>query len=166
MSFNFSELNLSGAEVQSGGSMLKPGKYIATVKEVKVTPTSKNDGSVKMDLVLEAANGGGTIKHWINLYNKTSAEATRIGRNELKTLLHFGGHPNPNQPGDVALIKNLTVGLLIKEAKYTKNGVEKTGSEVGAFIDPAEVDPERYTPRPLAAPPEKKGDGFADDIPF
>ena len=78
MSFNFNELNLSDSEVSSGSVILKPGKYIAKIRDVKVTPSKKNDGSMVMALRVEDANGAGSINHRINLLVKSSAEATRI----------------------------------------------------------------------------------------
>lgn len=164
MSFNFNELNLTDSEVSSGSVILKPGKYVAKIKDAKVSPSKKNDGSMVMSLRVEDVNGGGSINHWINILVKSSAEATRIGRSELKTMLFYGGHQNPDKPGDVSTINGLTVGVLIGEEKYMKDGVEKSGSTVKAFIDPAEVDPSKFTPKVL--PAKKQGDGFGDDIPF
>lgn len=165
MSFNFNELNLTDSDVNSGSVILKPGKYVAKIKDVKVAPSKKGDGSMVMSLKVEDIASGASINHWINILVKSSAEATRIGRSELKTLLFFGGHANPDRPGDVSLINGLTVGVVVGETTYTKNGEERKGSEVKAFIDPAEVDPTKFTPKTL---PEKKasGDGFGDDIPF
>lgn len=167
MSFNFNELNLSDAEVQTGGLMLKPGRYVVKVKDAKVGDTKNRDGGKVMTVQLEDTNGGGSITHWINVASR-SAEAQRIGRNELKTLLHFGGHPNPDRPGDVALIKGLVVGCIVKPSKFTKNGVEKEGSEVGNFVDPADIDPAKYTPRPPLAQKQQAPsvNQFSDDIPF
>jgi hypothetical protein len=161
MSFNFNELNLTDNEISTGAVILKPGKYVVKIKDTKVEP-SKSGGMI-MKVKLEDVNGGGSLNHWINLLVKTSAEATRIGRSELKTMLFYGGHPNPDRPGDVNLINGLTVGVVIKEEKYTKNGMEKNGSAVAAFIDPAEVDPQRYTPK---AAPVKKASTMDDEIPF
>jgi len=163
MSFNFNELNLSDAQVSTGGVSLKPGKYVVKVVDAKIGPSKKNDGSTILSLKLDDVNGGGSINHWINLLVKTSAKATEIGRDELKTLLFYGGHPNPNRPGDVSLIKGLTVGVVIVGKPYTKDGVEKMGSEVKAFIDCAEVDPSKYTPKTA---PEPKSNKFEDEIPF
>lgn len=166
MSFNFNELNLSDADVSSGGNYLKPGKYVVKVSDVKIAPSKKNDGSMVMALKISDVNSGGSLNHWINILVKSSVQATEIGRSELKTLLFYGGHPNPDKPGDVSLINGLTVGVVIGESKYTdkRTGEEKTGSEVKAFIDPSEIDPSRFSPKAL--PEKKQGDGFSDEIPF
>ncbi len=162
MSFDFSELSLSSYDISTGAQMLKPGKYVCVIKDAKVGPNKQKTGVV-MTVDLESVGGEGSIKTWINLTSQ-NAEATRIGRSELKTMLHFAGHPNPDRPGDVSTIKGLKVGVLIRANNYKKDGVDKEGVEVAAFIDKHEVSPETYTP--TLPPIKKKEDNFGDDIPF
>lgn len=166
MSFNFNELNLSSYEI-SGGSVLPPGKYVCEVKSAKVEPTAKKDGSMRLAVKLSDLDGAGNINANINVYINGSAEATRIGRNELKSLLFYGGHPNPNSPSDVNTMIGLKVGVVVKERKYIKDGVEKTAHDVAAFIDPHEVKPEVYKKKELPTQAAKSAqDNLADDIPF
>ncbi len=164
--FSFSELNLSGFDVSTGG-VLKPGRYVCKPKELKLENTKANDGSKILTMSLQDVAGGGSIKHRINVHNRNK-QATEIGRKELKNLLFYGGHSNPDFPGDISTWPELTVGVVVKEEPYTDNyGQPKTGSKVGYFVDPADVDPEHYTPKQL--PAKKAGataGGFSDDIPF
>lgn len=162
--FNFNDLNLSGIEVSTGGSILKPGRHIVKVKDLKVQPTKANDGSQSLAMNLVEANGEGSLKHWINVFIRTSAKATEIGREELKALLTWGGHPNPDKPGVPSSWPELTVGVMVKEEPYTKDGVTKTGSKVHYFCDPAEIDPTNYTPRQVVK--KVASAPLNDDIPF
>lgn len=149
--FDFRDLNLSSVEVSAGSSVLKPGKHIVRVSEAKIVPTKKNDGSKQLFIKVGGLNGEGVISHWINMHIVGSPKASEIGREELKSLLVWGGHPNPNHPGDVASIVGLTVGVIVKAKEYTKDGEERTGSVISRFIDPADIDPTNYTPKALPA---------------
>lgn len=81
------------------------------------------------------------------MYVVGSPKATEIGREELKSLLVWGGHPNPNHPGDVASIVGLKVGVIVRANEYVKDGEKRTGSEIARFIDPADIDPANFTQR-------------------
>lgn len=149
--FDFRDLNLSSVEVSSGSSILQPGKHVVSVLEAKVSPTKANDGSKALAIKVGGLNGEGTLSHWINLYSAKSPKATEIGREELKSLLVWGGHPTPNHPGDVASIVGLKVGVIVRANEYTKDGQVRTGSEIAKFIDPADVDPANFTPKAIPA---------------
>lgn len=171
--FSFNEMNLTNNEISTGG-FLKKGRYVAEVSEAAVKDNKSKDGKL-LELKFTDTHGAGSIRYWLNLTNK-NPDAQRIGRNELKTLLFFGGHPNPNQPGDVALIKKLKVGIVVDESPYKDNfGNEKTRSEVVAIIDPHEIEPEKYQKRvvpPKAAANQQQQAATAaaavnaDDVPF
>jgi hypothetical protein len=170
MSFSFNELNLSGVAVNTG-TFLQPGKYLARVKEAKVESTKS--GGAKATIKFEEINGGGSITHWINLHLPGKDKATQIGREQFKSLLFFGGHPNPDKPEDINSVKGLVVGIQVRENKYTKDGVEKTGVEVGYVFDPAELDPVNYQPKTATEVSPSAGvqaavgsDIKSDEIPF
>ncbi len=172
--FSLDELNLSSVEIQSGSNRLKPGKYVAKVIDAQLTDTSKKDGSKRLALEFEDLNGSGRIKQSINVFNKGSAKATEIGRSELKSLLFYGGHPNPDRPGGIHMIKGLIVGILVGEEPYTdqKTGEKKVGTEVKYFIDPHDVDPIKFPTAKVATAVASKAHAaprastFDDTIPF
>lgn len=169
MSFNLNELNLSNSKINSGGRMLEPGRYIVRTKGAQLKDTKKRDGSKAIEVDLVDINGGGSIRAWINVFNVASKEAERIGREQLKSILFFGGHPNPDQPGDISSYNGLEVGISVKATTYTdkSTGQTRTSSDVTAFFDPAELDSTRTrkstTPKPSVA-----SGAFVrgDDIPF
>lgn len=167
--FNLTDLNLSDVEVQSGGGFLKPGRYVVKTSEAKLVPLGSNDGSMKVEVKLTEVNGAGSYKAGLNVYNRKSTTNTEIARKQLKAMLTFGGHHNPDHPGAISSYNGLTVGVVIKESgSYVdKNGVTRTGSDVSAFIDPAEIDPATYTPRVIASRPTGAAPAaFTDGIPF
>lgn len=163
--FNFGSLNLSGVGVSSGRVGLTPGKHIVRVKSAEIVKNNKGTIQLKIDCV----GREGSLFYWINLMVPHSKEATRIGQSELKSLLYYGGHPNPDQPGDISLINGLEVGVVVKTESYTPQGTnqQKTRTTVAKFCDPAEIDTQR-APRPPLAPSaaSASSDGLGDDIPF
>lgn len=175
MSFNFQSLNLSGVDVSSGGSLLKPGEYIAKVTEAKVIDTSDKSGK-RLEVKFSDVNGAGTISYYMNIYLPGKTEATNIGRGELKTLLYYGGHPNYNAPGDVTSIKGLTVGIRVVEDTYVSKGITKTTSQVKSVFDPAKLDPTNFVAKPVPKKEAANGTfstmaatgtgGMNDEIPF
>jgi hypothetical protein len=70
---------------------------------------------------LEDVDGSGSIRHWINVRHKTSDMAQEIGQRQLKSLLQFGGHPNPDKPGDINTIQGLYVGVVVGMSKERRN---------------------------------------------
>lgn len=159
MAFSFNDLNLSGVEAAGGSSTLKPGRYQCKVTDAKLRDT--RSGGKQIEVSLEDVSGGGAIRCWINVFVPSSDQATRIGREQLKALLTFGGHTNPDKPGDIGSLKGLKPGVSVSSQTYTKDGEERTGSSVKYFFDPAEIGASK-----ASAP---AGDGFSDlkdDIPF
>lgn len=161
--FSFKELNLSGVEVSSAGATLKPGRHAVEVIEATVKDTKAN--GKMLEIKLNSLEGEGAIRMWINLHVPSSQEATRIGREQLKALLVFGGHPSPDKPGDVATLKGLTVGVSVGSEEYTdKNGNKRDGSKVKSFFPATDIDP-KYAGK---SKPKTTGglDDMDDDIPF
>lgn len=163
--FSFDNLNLSGVTVGGTSRRLKAGRFVCEIKSAVVIDTAKKDGSKKLELTLDDVAGSGAIKHNINVYLVGKPEATEIGRKELKSVLFYGGHPNPDRPGDVSSMRGLKIGVVVKDAPYTDRltGQPKNGSEVAFVTDPAEIDPANYAPRAAAAPAKTS---IEDDIPF
>jgi len=125
MSWSFRDLNLTGVEVQTGGS-LKPGRYVCRVSDPKIKET--RNGGRQVEVRLTDINGSGSVRDFISVYvpgNTENAQtAQRIGRERLKSLLVFGGHPNPDEPGDIKTLDGLIVGVNVEQSEdYEKDGV-------------------------------------------
>ncbi len=158
----FGNINLSQVQAEEGRKTLPPGSYTCVIKSAKVEDTKGGDGK---KLVVELADkaGGGSVTDIINLHNR-NPQATEIGLRRLKALLVAAKHPNPNQPGDVASLKGLTVGVHVEQSddwKDAQGNVRKGGGKprnYGAYFTPEGV-----------AGGTNSADGkpaFNDDIPF
>lgn len=169
MAFNINELNLSNIAVSTGGSRMKPGKYICVTKNAKLENTKANDGSKLLYIEVENRNGD-TLPIRINVHLVKSKQATEIGRSQLKSMLVYGGHPTPDTPGDITSFNKLVVGVAVEKSTYKKDGVDKEGSEFHYFFDPHELEPERYAKKVFVNPVQKAdpltGEIQDDDIPF
>ena len=169
MSFSFDNLNLENVTIQSGGA-LSPGRHVCVIKKAEAQKSRAGGGMIAFQF--EEVNGNGQIRNWINVYVPSSEKATRIGREELKTILVLGSHPNPESPfadAPVSALAGLTVGVRVKEDKYIKDGEERTGSKVVGYFDPAEVGSTASSPTASATPDEATSStstDMDDDIPF
>lgn len=135
---SFGDLDLTEYETQGEGG-LEPGRYVATIAEAKMVPTKSGTGRmVEVKLVVP---GQGAITDRINTYNPNEI-AQRIGRERLKTLLTYSGHPNPNRPGDVASMRNRKVGIVVVKGEDWTNdrGERRPGraelKKSGAYFKP------------------------------
>ncbi len=167
MSFNFKELSLSGVELSTSPQILTPGRYIVEVTDASLKQT-KNGGTA-VELSMSDTKGGGSIRAWLNVQVPSSKPATRIGREQLKALLTFGGHPTPDNPSDIASLKGLKVGASVGKDTYTTdNGEEKTGSKLKGFFDPSEIDPDAKPVSPSQSSGEASSSSkdLDDEIPF
>ncbi len=166
--FSLSNLNLSGVDLSSGGGYLKPGRYIVKTSEAKLVPLASNDGSMKLEIRLTATDGSGSLVARLNIHNKKSKENTEIALKELKSMLFYGGHPNPDFPGAISTYNGLTVGALIKAGQQykDKNGVDRIASDPSAFFDPADIDPVNFSPRPGLPKQNTASRPLDDGIPF
>jgi len=161
MSFSFNDLNLSGVQVTSGSDTLKPGRYHCEITEAKLRDT--RTGGKQIEVSLKDLSGSGSIRCWLNVHVPSSEQATRIGREQLKAMLTFGGHASPDKPSDIATLKGLKPGVRVVSDTYQQDGEERTGSTVKGFFDPSEIGGKS------SAPPkenEKSDDDLDDDIPF
>lgn len=144
--FSFGNLSLSGVTAAAGISVLAPGKYVCKVKEAVIEDTKNKGGKV---LKVKLACDSGVITANINVFNP-SAEAQRIGLEQLKALLVFGGHPDPDNIGQhgVQSIRGLTVGVVVSPDSY--NG--QPSSKVSGFMKPEDV-PAGNSTGPAASAP-------------
>lgn len=147
MTFSFSNLSLSGVEAAAGSSVLAPGKYVVKVTEAKVEDTKAGTGKV---LKLRLSCKAGVISDNINVYNP-SAEATKIGLEQLKSLLVNGGHPDPDNIGahGVQSIVGLTVGVVVGSEMYQGS----PSSKVKGYLKPEVVGATPSAPAAAAAAP-------------
>jgi len=170
MSFSFDNLNLENVTIQSGGA-LSPGRHVCVIKKAEAQKSRAGGGMIAFQF--EEVNGNGQIRNWINVYVPSSEKATRIGREELKTMLTYAGHANPNHPfandAPVSSLAGLTVGVRVVSDTYMKDGEERTGSAVKGYFDPAEVGSTASSPTASATPNEATSStstDMDDDIPF
>tara|TARA_R110002124_G_scaffold159517_2_gene326771 strand:+ start:8763 stop:9251 length:489 start_codon:yes stop_codon:yes gene_type:complete len=162
MAFSFNELNLSATKLSSGSSTLKPGRYQCEVTDAKLKDT--RTGGKQIEVSLNDLAGGGAIRVWLNVHLPNSVEATRIGREQLKAMLTYGGHATPDNPSDLGSLKGLKPGVSVASDSYVSDGETRTGSTVKGFFDPAEIGGTSVnTPTTLANPSAQDLD---DEIPF
>lgn len=137
MAFSFNDLNLGSYDVGGAGQTLKPGRYVCEVKDVSLRDT--RTGGKQVEVTLADVKSGLQIRHWINVHVPSSEQATRIGREQLKALLTFGGHKTPDNPSDIASLRGLRPGVSVGQDSYEKDGETRSGSAVKGYFDPAEL---------------------------
>ena len=163
MAFSFNDLDLTNVNVSTGGAMLSPGDYVAEITGAKMIKTKDKTGD-RLEVKFSDVKGGGSINHWLNLNLPGKPEPTKIGREQLKTLAYFGGHPNPDKPSDVKTLVGLKVGIRVIETTYDN----KKSAEVQYVCDPAKVDPTNFVakPEPVKAVQPFLAAVGGDSIPF
>lgn len=158
MSFNFSSLDLTEVNQESGRRTLAAGDHSCRISDVEIKDTRSGG---KMLIIEMTGDGGQKVNDRINIVNN-SKEAVEIGRARLKHLLEMAGHPNPNQPKDVNSIKGLSVGV------HVVDGADWADQE--GMIRKGGGEPRRSAPyfkaTASSTSPAKDDDGFGDGIPF
>lgn len=156
--WNFGSLDLSGVEESAGSTRLAEGIY-----HVKCTDARLEDGvgsNKKLVIELEDTAGSGDIRQILNIKH-TSSQAQEIALRQLKTFLVSSGHPSPDNPKDIATLKNLECKIRVGVGKPWKNneGREVQTTEVKSFmpLDTASGSDDK-------AP--AKGNNMDDEIPF
>lgn len=160
----FATLNLCGVEEEQGSRTLPEGDHVCRISSAKLEKTVSGSG-IKLVLQFDGLNGG-YVRDVINIANE-SAQATEIGRRRLKHLLIQANHPNPDQPGDVATMVGLIVGVHVAKGEDWRDdsGQIRSGGGMPRKNVPyfrAKQD-QSFTvtqPRPAA------NDSFMDEIPF
>lgn len=166
MSFSFDKLNLGGVQASGASTMLRAGRYVCTARNAALSDTKS--GGKYIEVELNDNNDMGSIKAYLNVHIPASETATRIGREQLKALLTFGGHKDPDNIGQhgIASINGLKTGVLVVSESYIKDGETRTGSKVKGFFDPKGFAPSTspsVTPHNSQAPVAPP---LNDDIPF
>jgi len=96
MTFNMNELSLANVEMKNVQRKLKAGQYVCKVTDAKLQATKAKNGSMIILVSFEDLKSGDTIDTSLNVHNVTSKQATQIGREQLKKLCVYGGHPTPD----------------------------------------------------------------------
>ena len=184
--WSFNNLNLSDVTAQRSTPGLPEGKHVCVINDAEVK-TSRS--GFQIVLVLEEINGLGVTKDNITLHSNSNEDnykmAERIGKERFKAVLECGGHPNPNNPGDIHSIEGLVVGVICERSedwvgddgntrpggvKPRRNGAYIKASELG-YDGPLKV-PARgggaktSASRPASRPMAPAGADLDDDIPF
>lgn len=135
--FDLNSLNLSGVQAAAGSSVLPPGRYVCKVRSCKLADTKAKDGSKMIEVLLSEINGKGVITARINIHNVKSAEATRIGREQLKALAVHSGAPDPDAPFATGInaLNDSQVGVVVGSEQYQG----EARSRVNGFCDPKTV---------------------------
>lgn len=164
MAFSFNNLNLENVQAAAAADTLKPGRYHCEVKKAEIKQTRTGGSQIEVTLVDQG--GAGSIRAWINVHVPSSSEATRIGREQLKSLLVFGGHKNPDHPGDIKTLVGLKPGVTVTSDDYEKDGETRKGSKVRGFFDPSEMGGSGAAPKSAPKVDAPPGMGLDDEIPF
>lgn len=150
MNFDFSSLNLSGVEAQRGSTSLRPGRHGCRTSDAEIKTTQA--GGKQVFVKLTEINGQGITQDYITVAHpkaatdEKAAMSVRIGLERLKALLTYGGHPNPDNPGDIKSINGLVVGVNVEEGDpwvddkgVTRKGGGKPRQKGGAYFKASEL---------------------------
>ena len=149
-------VDLTDNAVSEGMPLLKTGVYDAVSCDVE----TKDHKNGKMLIVTFNDKGGtGQIKFNFN-YIHSSADAQRIGRDQMKTFLTHGGHTDPNHPFNHPKEAMLGLGVRIfveHDGIYVKNNKTYDSYRIARF---APIDPSSPAPG-VSANPVPAGRGAA-----
>lgn len=172
------DIDLTENSVSEGLPVLKAGVYDVASADVEMVD---NKGGKMLKVVFTDLGGAGQITQNFNVVNK-SAEAQRIGRDQLKTFLTHGGHVDPDHPFQHA--KEAMLGLKVRiyvehDGTYVKNNKEYDSFSVKRI---AKTDPSIPASGPSAVAPSRAAStsagstggsrntsmsaSMSDDIPF
>lgn len=120
-------LDLTGASVNTGKTVLPTGLYNSVIAAAEVKETSKNGhGLVVTFKVEDGDHAGKQFDDFLNI-NNTNPDTVKWALNSLKTILTKGGHPNPNHLADTNELLGLRMKVSVEEYadSYVKDGVTK-----------------------------------------
>jgi len=160
----FANLDLSGVEADDFTPMTV-GEHRVKATSAEVA-TADNNRDKRVVVQFEDVDTGSRITHGFNVFH-SSEKAMEIGLRQLKAFLEHGGHPNPNNPGDISTLVGLKCGVYVDYGKpFTgRDGQERTRLEIKRFFDFDDRDPAKQAPSANGA---AAGPGAAldDEIPF
>lgn len=130
----FANLDLSGV-TPDDFAPLGVGQHRVRSSDAQVK-TSPNGANKRVVVKLTAVSGSGAISAGFNVVHSQSKQAVEIGLAQLKSFLIAGGHPNPDNPGDIATLNGLECDIYIGMGKpyIGQDGRERTNPEVKRFI--------------------------------
>lgn len=169
---SFNELDLTNSKVSTGGPILKAGVYLVETRDAAFEKTQSGQGQVAK-VIFDDVEGLGQITESFNIFH-SSAEAQRIGREQFKTMLTHGGHPNPDRPTNVATVNALRLKIMVKaDGTYEKNGETLTSYRIARYLPadhPAKTGPtavaETAQSGGMTNPATSPNRPLDDDIPF
>ena len=154
------DIDLKDNNVSEGLPVLRTGVYdvVSTDAEIKKTQNGQ-----MLVVIFNDQSGHGQIKFNFNFIH-SSAEAQRIGRDQLKTFLTHGGHKNPDKPFDYG--KEGLLGLKLRifvehDGTYVKNNRTLDSYAIKRF---APTDPNIPASGPSAAPAPARSGGASSTL--
>lgn len=177
MSWSFDKLDLGGVDTDGGRATLRPGNHEVKIASAEIKTTKAGNGKY-IEVKLEADNGQYVLDR-INVHNPNQ-KATEIGLARLKSLLTFGGHPTPDQPGDIKSLVGLKVGVRVEQGdswRDSDGNVRPGGGQPrnnGAYfaldgkveLGETEPTPTMDAPKSSSGTPSASTGALNDDIPF
>lgn len=163
----FDSLDLSGVQGSTGSARLPSGSYKVKVSEAKV----EGEGPRRKVVITFVDEGGmGDIRVNFHVMHP-SAEAQRIGMEQLKGFLETAGHPNPDKPGDISSLVGLKCAVIVGMGKPWKDSEGKTrqNTEVKKYLpyDSAVSGPASESgAAPASVDHNAIGSKLDDEIPF
>lgn len=167
MSFSFSDLNLSNVsaqEARKGG--LPEGWHVVKIVDAKVLPEKSFNGFTEISITAEGVSAEGVVSDKISVEHPEAEFANSpngtVGGNlqgkivlggltKIKSLCEFGGHPNPNNPGDIKSLIGLIVGARVVKEEYEKDGQTRSISKLYQYD--CFCRPEKIATDPIASKP-------------
>ncbi len=148
--WSFKNLNLSQVSQESVG--VPVGEHVCKIVHAEV----KKSGTKATLYVQFQAPNGAKFYSFCKVHDSDTSErkrrGTEIGQSRLKSILTHGGHPNPDNPGDINTLLGLEVGVRLayptdddgnrlEWERNGKSGLEQAQPlEFGAFYTPVAYD--------------------------
>lgn len=144
--WNYTNLNMKGVVPQRENNGLPEGRHICDVRNAELKQAKGGSMQVAFDLI--EINGAGKTFDRITVYHPRAqqdakaAKSVEIGKERLKALLVYGGHPNPDNHRDIRELNSLRVGVICErdEDWVDDNGATRKGGvkpkKSGAYFAP------------------------------
>ena len=132
--WNFRNLDLSGVDIQRPSRFLPVGNHVCVLNDCEVV-TSKSGWQII--LYWEEIEGAGSCRDYITIHANSKEDnaqlAERIGKERLKAVLTYGGHPTPDNPNDVNTMKGMVVGVICEK---DDDWIDKFGNQRQGIVKP------------------------------